>query len=67
MRALSDTTPSQFVPSQFADADFAEAAADVAVADESVHPYRAWIWLGVFAAGAGFWFAVGLGIHALMQ
>ena len=32
-----------------------------------VHPYRAWIWLGVFAAGAAFWFGVGLGIHALVH
>jgi hypothetical protein len=57
MRALSDTTASQLV----------EATADLDIADETVHPYRTWIWFGVFAAGAGFWFAVGLGVHALMH
>ncbi len=31
------------------------------------HPYRAWIWLGVFVVGAAFWVGVGLGIHALVQ
>jgi len=35
--------------------------------DTSKHPLRAWVWLGVFVAGAGFWVAVGLGLHALMQ
>jgi hypothetical protein len=59
MRALSDTTTS----------DLVETAADLSLSDISgdVHPYRTWIWFGVFAAGAGFWFAVGLGIHALMH
>jgi len=36
-------------------------------ADASKHPLRAWVWLGVFVAGAGFWVAVGLGLHALIQ
>ncbi len=57
MRALSDTNASQLV----------ESTADIEVLDESVHPYRTWIWFGVFAAGAGFWFAVGLGVHALLH
>ncbi len=57
MRALSDTNASQLV----------EQAVDLDIVDESVHPYRTWIWFGVFAAGAGFWFAVGLGIHALLH
>jgi hypothetical protein len=35
--------------------------------DASKHPYRAWIWLGVFVVGAAFWVGVGLGIHALVQ
>ena len=59
MRALSDTTTS----------DLVETAVDISLSDisEDTHPYRTWIWFGVFAAGAGFWFAVGLGIHALMR
>ncbi len=57
MRALSDTKASQLV----------ETAVDLDLSDEAVHPYRTWIWFGVFAAGAGFWFAVGLGIHALLH
>ena len=36
-------------------------------ADVTKHPYRAWIWLGVFVVGAAFWVGVGLGIHALVQ
>lgn len=35
--------------------------------DTTKHPLRAWVWLGVFVAGAGFWVAVGLSLHALMQ
>lgn len=57
MRALSDTNASQLI----------EPVVEIVVADEAVHPYRAWIWFGVFAAGAGFWFAIGLGIHALLH
>jgi hypothetical protein len=59
MRALSDTTTS----------DLVEQAADFSPSDISsdVHPYRTWIWFGVFGAGAGFWFAVGLGIHTLLH
>jgi hypothetical protein len=58
MRALSDTNVSELVEPVVTDLD---------LADEGVHPYRTWIWFGVFAAGAGFWFAVGLGIHAMMR
>jgi hypothetical protein len=58
MRALIETTASQLVD----DSGRLEISADAAA-----HPYRAWIWLSVFAAGGAFWFAVGLGIHALMQ
>ncbi len=57
MRALSDTNVTELV----------EPVAELDVVDESVHPYRTWIWFGVFAAGAGFWFAVGLGIHAVLD
>lgn len=57
MRALSDTTTS----------DLVESSADLEIMDDVVHPYRTWIWFGVFAAGAGFWFAVGLGVHALLH
>ena len=61
MRALSDTNASELV-------DLVEPIVpELAVTDEAVHPYRTWIWLGVFAAGAGFWVAVGLGIHAMMH
>ena len=58
MRALIDTTASQLVDES--------GQLDIPV-DADAHPYRAWIWLSVFAAGGAFWFAVGLGIHALMQ
>lgn len=57
MRALSDTTTSDLVET---------VDLDLSLSDDT-HPYRTWIWFGVFAAGAGFWFAVGLGIHALMH
>ncbi len=41
------------------------AAADAA-ADEIARAYRVRMWVGVFALSAGFWFAIGLGIRALL-
>lgn len=59
MRALSDTNMSELVDSA--------AELDLTADETAVHPYRALIWLGVFAAGGAFWFAVGLGIHVLLH
>jgi len=59
MRALSDTNMSELVETA--------TTLDLAADETTVHPYRALIWLGVFAAGGAFWFAVGLGIHTLLH
>lgn len=59
MRALSRT--------QTVDLVEADLAAGHREPDFTKHPYRAWIWLGVFVVGAAFWVGVGLGIHALVQ
>lgn len=34
---------------------------------QEISPYRTWLWLGAFASGGAFWFAVGLGVHALLS
>ena len=59
MRALSRTETVQLVDTRVLDAGHLD--------DHTKHPYRAWIWLGVFVVGAAFWVGVGLGIHSLMQ
>jgi hypothetical protein len=59
MRALSDTNISELVDSP--------TELDLGTEERLARPYRSLIWLGVFAAGGVFWFAVGLGIHALLH
>ena len=56
MRALSQTDTAQLVETGHLEID-----------SDTKHPYRAWIWLGVFVVGAAFWVGVGLGVHALIQ
>ncbi len=55
MRALSDVRTAPLVETEHFDGD------------TSKHPLRAWVWLGVFVAGAAFWVGVGLGLHAFLQ
>jgi hypothetical protein len=43
----------------------ATASGDLAV--DVVHPYRGWIWVGAFTAGAGWWAAVGLGLYSFLE
>ncbi len=32
-----------------------------------VHPYRDWVWIGVFAATSAFWVSLGFAIKSLLQ
>ncbi len=57
MAAVTDVKPLERVE--------ATASADLAI--DAVHPYRGWIWIGVFAAAASWWGVVGLGIHAVLE
>src|SRR5258708_21608335 len=56
MAAVTDVKPLEPV----------EATASAALAIDAVHPYRGWIWIGVFAAAASWWGVVRLGIHAVL-
>ena len=59
MRALSNVETARLVDTESFETEPFDAG--------TKHPQRAWIWLGVFAAGAAFWFGVGLALHTLLQ